>query len=71
LGIDETTKQNLFGLFHRGDQAKSAHPNGSGLGLFIVHEYVKAMGGTIVAESQGIDKGTTFSVRLPLLDAVG
>jgi signal transduction histidine kinase len=35
-----------------------------GLGLFIVSQVLRTHGGTVSVES-GVDRGTTFSVRLP------
>ena len=39
---------------------------GTGLGLSIVKELVTLHGGTVMAHSEGIGKGSTFTVRLPL-----
>ncbi len=39
---------------------------GTGLGLSIVKELVALHGGTVTAHSEGIGKGSTFTVRLPL-----
>ena len=58
--IPEDTLQHLFDPFTRGTKSE-----GSGLGLYIVHEIVAAHGGSIVVESTR-EKGTTFTVRLPL-----
>jgi len=70
MGLDEETKAHLFELFYRGQQAIHAHPNGSGLGLYIVKEFVKAQKGEIAAQSDGLDKGSTFTVRLPIVEGV-
>jgi two-component system, NtrC family, sensor kinase len=40
--------------------------NGTGLGLSISHQIVDQHGGSIVASSAGVGKGSTFVVRLPL-----
>lgn len=45
--------------------AKDDRPTGTGLGLASSKEMVESYGGEIVAESQD-DKGTTFTVRLPI-----
>jgi len=40
-------------------------PNGTGLGLTIVHRIIEQHGGSIRVQSR-IDEGTTFTVRLPI-----
>ncbi|PIP01571.1 MAG: ATP-binding protein, partial [Zetaproteobacteria bacterium CG23_combo_of_CG06-09_8_20_14_all_54_7] len=50
-------------LFHLFATSKS---NGLGIGLYLSRRIVLAHGGTITAESAGVGKGSTFSVRLPL-----
>ena len=66
LGLTKEDKKNLFKLFHRGEEATSLHPNGSGLGLFIVKNLVELHKGTIKVKSEGRNKGTTFIIRLPI-----
>src|SRR5690606_10981561 len=41
---------------------------GMGLGLTIVQSLVRSFGGTVHADSPGPGQGSTFIVRLPLLD---
>ena len=66
LGIPPTHLSALFTKYHRlpGEATRGIH--GSGLGLLIVKEIVKAHGGTVRAESEGLGKGTTFIVSIPL-----
>ena len=66
LGLTKKDKKNLFKLFHRGEEAISLHPNGSGLGLSIVKKLVELHKGTIKVKSEGRNKGTTFIIRLPV-----
>jgi len=66
LGLTKKDKKKLFKLFHRGEEAISLHPNGSGLGLFIVKNLVELHEGTIKVKSEGRNKGTTFIIRLPI-----
>jgi signal transduction histidine kinase len=65
IGLDKKDKKDLFKLFHRGEKATSLHPNGSGLGLFIVKNLIESHRGTVEAKSKGRGKGTTFTIKLP------
>jgi signal transduction histidine kinase len=61
-GIAEDDLPHLFEPFR---QASPAALGGGGLGLYIVHQLVKILGGTVTAESrQGA--GSTFTVSLPI-----
>jgi two-component system sensor histidine kinase/response regulator len=56
---DEDIKQ-IFTMFYRADESKS----GSGIGLYIVNEAVKKLGGQIWASSE-FEKGTHFKIIIP------
>jgi signal transduction histidine kinase len=61
-GIAPADRQRVFGKFER---SCATQLGGLGLGLWVVHELVDAMGGRISLESQ-LGQGSTFSVYLPL-----
>lgn len=65
VGLSEEAKKKIFTKFGRGE-AGALNSGGSGLGLYLAQEVVKAHGGRIVAESEGVNKGATFSVYLPV-----
>ncbi|HSN99964.1 MAG TPA: ATP-binding protein, partial [Candidatus Nanopelagicales bacterium] len=56
----------VFDRFRQGDSATGRRHGGLGLGLSIVKHVVELHGGTVEASSTGVDRGTTFVVRLPL-----
>lgn len=59
-GIPETEMENIFNPFY----TTKGPDKGTGLGLYIVYNEVKKLGGTIEAESDG-SSGTVFEIRLP------
>jgi len=67
-GIAPEDLERVFERFWRADPARARNRGGSGLGLSIVSSLVESHGGTVSVESQP-GRGTTFSVRLPLLSA--
>lgn len=65
VGISEETKAKLFTKFSRGEGG-ALNSGGSGLGLYLAREIVKAHKGEISIDSEGLGKGSTFSVILPV-----
>lgn len=62
MGPDEIAR--VFEPFFRG--RNRSHVGGSGLGLHLVDELVRAHGGRVVAQSDGPGAGSRFIVRLPI-----
>ena len=64
IGIPEADRPNIFERFYRVDKARSREAGGSGLGLSIVHDAVRAYGGSITV-GQNKPQGTVFTVQFP------
>jgi two-component system, OmpR family, sensor histidine kinase KdpD len=64
-GLSGEEKRQVGGRFFRGPR-HAATTSGSGLGLWIAHAFVSANGGKVEVESEGVDRGTTVSIYLPL-----
>ncbi len=63
-GIAEEQMPRIFEMFRQAERDPGApHPKGVGLGLYIVDQTVRRLGGTIEVSSE-LGVGTTFSVRL-------
>jgi K+-sensing histidine kinase KdpD len=62
-GLTEEEKSGLGKRCYRG--AHHAVGSGSGLGLWIANTFIAANGGCLFAESEGLNLGTTISLRLP------
>jgi PAS domain S-box-containing protein len=56
----------VFDRFRQADQRITRQHGGMGLGLSIVRHLVELHGGTVRAESEGLGKGSTFTVLLPV-----
>lgn len=65
MGIPIEEQEQLFERFFRARNATNIQ--GTGLGLHIVKQYTELMGGTVDFKSK-VGKGTTFYVKLPLLE---
>jgi signal transduction histidine kinase/ActR/RegA family two-component response regulator len=65
-GIDPSFLPNVFDTFRQADASATRAHGGLGLGLSIVKHLVEVHGGTVTAESDGHDRGSTFTVRLPV-----
>ncbi len=65
IGIEEESVPHIFDEFFRIQGAKTRYTTGTGLGLSIVKRIVESHFGRIEVESK-VDKGTTFTVKLPL-----
>jgi len=66
-GMSQKTIHSLFQKFTRAEEARKANIQGTGLGLYVAKELLEAHQGKIWAESEGIDRGSVFWVRLNLI----
>ncbi len=67
VGIAPELMPRLFDVFVQGKVTLDRSQGGLGIGLALVRSLVALHGGTIRAESEGSGKGSTFTLRLPLL----
>ena len=65
-GIAPEFLPQLFKRFRQADPSPSRSHGGLGIGLAIVKQLVELHGGHIRAESEGLGKGATFAIELPL-----
>ena len=66
VGMSEETVDALFAKFSRAKDANKTNISGTGLGLFVAKQMIEHMGGTITASSEGVGKGSSFTLELPL-----
>jgi PAS domain S-box-containing protein len=70
IGIPADDLPRIFDMFSQVDRSIERSTGGLGIGLALVKGLVEMHGGTVSAESAGPDKGSTFTVRLPVSGAI-
>ena len=66
IGIAPENLLRVFELFEQADPGFDRGSGGLGLGLNLVQRLVNMHGGSVVARSEGLGRGSEFEVRLPL-----
>jgi signal transduction histidine kinase len=70
IGIAPETLPGIFEMFTQGDSASERSLSGLGVGLALAKRLIELHGGTIEAESDGLGKGSSFVVTLPVMVAL-
>jgi len=65
LGIDKNEITKIFEKYYRSNHSHIKQIRGTGLGLYLVQDYVEAFGGEITVDSVP-GNGSTFTIKLPL-----
>ena len=65
-GIDPGFLPHVFEMFRQADSSNSRRHGGMGIGLALVRQLVELHGGVVTAESEGTNKGSRFTIHLPL-----
>jgi PAS domain S-box-containing protein len=66
VGLPPEMLSRVFDLFAQADRTLDRSEGGLGIGLTVARKLTEMHGGTISASSEGLGKGSTFTVRLPL-----
>ena len=64
-GIEPEQLPQIFRLFARGNRSAGRNQSGLGIGLALVRSLAELHGGSVEAASDGLGKGSRFTVRLP------
>ncbi len=69
VGLPPEFLTRVFDLFAQADRTLDRSEGGLGIGLTVARKLVEMHGGSIAADSEGLGKGSTFTVKLPVSDA--
>src|SRR6516164_7834303 len=67
IGVEPEVMQRIFDPFEQGNRSFEHRVGGLGLGLAISKSLAQAHGGRLTAESDGPDRGSTFTLSMPTL----
>jgi PAS domain S-box-containing protein len=67
VGISPDLLPRIFDLFVQSERTLDRAQGGLGIGLSVVKRLVEMHGGKVQARSEGLGRGTTFEIRLPLI----
>lgn len=65
IGMEAEVLDCVFDMFAQGERNADRTQGGLGIGLAIVRSLVNLHGGSVVADSAGLGKGSTFTLTLP------
>jgi CheY-like chemotaxis protein/two-component sensor histidine kinase len=69
IGMTREMLPCIFDMFTQGHGSLGSVRDGLGIGLTLVRHLVQLHGGSVQGHSEGLNKGSTFTVRLPLVEA--
>jgi len=64
IGLDRKDRDSVFERFYRAGNELTRQTDGTGLGLYLCREIVRAHDGDVTVQSEGSARGCTFTVRL-------
>jgi len=67
IGIEPEMTERVFDLFAQAQRTPDRSSGGLGLGLALVKTLIELHGGSVACSSEGLGKGSIFTLRLPLM----
>lgn len=67
IGIPKDLQSRIFDLFAQGERTRDRSQGGLGIGLALVKSLVELHRGTVICTSEGLNRGSVFTVTLPRL----
>lgn len=66
IGLEKAEKKKIFKKFYQVGRSDDMTAKGSGIGLYLVDNIARIHKGKVVAESEGLNKGSVFTLILPI-----
>ncbi len=70
IGIASEDQDRVFGMFACSSTVTCAAPTGLGIGLTLVKQMTELHAGSVAVWSEGLGKGTEFTINLPLAETI-
>jgi signal transduction histidine kinase len=67
-GIEADKLPRIFEMFYQVDRSIERSEPGLGIGLTLTHRLARMHGGRVEAHSEGLDKGSVFTIYLPIAE---
>jgi two-component system CheB/CheR fusion protein len=65
-GMPDDVARHVFEMFYRGAESRESRESGLSIGLTIAKQLVEMHGGTLTVHSEGSNRGSTFTMSVPL-----
>jgi signal transduction histidine kinase len=69
VGLSSADVERVFELFTQVEAPEAGSRGGLGIGLWLVRQIVAMQGGAVTVHSEGLGRGTTFTLRIPVVTA--
>ena len=71
IGVEPEMQERIFDLFEQADKTLQRGNAGLGVGLTLARQIIQLHHGVLTMSSEGLNRGSCFTVRLPLLQKDG
>jgi signal transduction histidine kinase len=67
IGLERHSLSRIFDIFVQAQTSEGQAPSGLGIGLSLARQFTEMHGGTIKVHSEGLGRGSEFTMKLPIV----